>query len=219
MWKLIDLNAKSRKEKSTGKLCISCLVQKNLLCFANYKKPNQKRRNRRESFWESFSSFLIIGNHKKICCHAKTIFGMPSLPPPLFPPFPPNPVMKGFLSNQLILSFVRILIVKEYPGSFIWHYAKTFMFVGYLCSDCDWLRFRLACKYSGKLESFPACQEILWWISHYVGVAVAVSTVATAAASVSATTPPSFPPMPPFWSPLLPFVACASGGWWQWTPW
>jgi len=32
-------------------------------------------------------------------------------------------------------------------------------------------------------------------------------------------TPSSFPPTPPLRSPLLPFVACASGGWWQWTPW
>ena len=32
------------------KLHISCLVQQNLLCFANYKKPNQERINRQESF-------------------------------------------------------------------------------------------------------------------------------------------------------------------------
>ena len=48
--KLIDFNAESRKEKLTRKLLISCLVQINLLCFANYKKLNQERRNRRESF-------------------------------------------------------------------------------------------------------------------------------------------------------------------------
>ena len=39
---------------------------KNLLWLANYKKPNQERRNRQESLWESFSSFLIFGDHKKI---------------------------------------------------------------------------------------------------------------------------------------------------------
>ena len=89
MWKLMDFIAESRKEKLTRKLLIPCLVQKNLLYFANYKKPTQERRNRRESFWESFSSFLIIGDHKKIWSRAKTIFGTPSLPPPS-PPFPPQ---------------------------------------------------------------------------------------------------------------------------------
>ena len=89
MWKLMDFIAESRKEKLTRKLLIPCLVQKNLLYFANYKKPTQERRNRRENFWESFSSFLIIGDHKKIWSRAKTIFGAPSLPPP-FPPFPPQ---------------------------------------------------------------------------------------------------------------------------------
>ena len=89
MWKLMDFIAESRKEKLTRKLLIPYLVQKNLLYFANYKKPTQERRNRRENFWESFSSFLIIGDHKKIWSRAKTIFGAPSLPPP-FPPFPPQ---------------------------------------------------------------------------------------------------------------------------------
>ena len=57
-------------------------MQKKLLCFSNYKKPIKKARknyNRRESF----SSFLIIGDHEKIWSRAKTIFGTPpSLPPP-----------------------------------------------------------------------------------------------------------------------------------------
>jgi len=85
MWKLMDFIAESRKEKLTRKLLIPCLVQKNLLYFANYKKPTQERRNRRENFWESFSSFLIIGDHKKpFLVHPHC--------PPLSPPFPPNPV-------------------------------------------------------------------------------------------------------------------------------
>ena len=50
MWKLMDFIAESRKEKLTRKLLIPYLVQKNLLCFANYKKPPQEGRNRRESF-------------------------------------------------------------------------------------------------------------------------------------------------------------------------
>jgi len=50
MWKLMDFIAESRKEKLTRKLLIPYLVQKNLLCFTNYKKLTQERRNRRESF-------------------------------------------------------------------------------------------------------------------------------------------------------------------------
>jgi len=42
MWKLMDFIAESRKEKLTRKLLIPCLVQKNLLCFANYKKRLKK---------------------------------------------------------------------------------------------------------------------------------------------------------------------------------
>ena len=57
-------------------------MQKNLLCLANYKKPIKKARR-------NYSSFLIIGSHKKIWSHAKTIFGTPSLPHPS-PPFPPQ---------------------------------------------------------------------------------------------------------------------------------
>jgi hypothetical protein len=64
VWKLLDFNAESRKEKLMRKLLISREVQKNLLCFANCKKPIKKARknfNRRESF----SSFLIIGDTRK----------------------------------------------------------------------------------------------------------------------------------------------------------
>ncbi len=50
MLKLMDFITESRKEKLTRKLLIPCLVQKNLLCFAIYKKPTQERRRRQESF-------------------------------------------------------------------------------------------------------------------------------------------------------------------------
>ncbi len=64
------------------------LSTKNLLCFANCKKPIKKARknyNRREIF----SSFLIIGDHKKIWSRAKPFLVRPHCPPP-FPPFPPQ---------------------------------------------------------------------------------------------------------------------------------
>jgi hypothetical protein len=49
MWKLIDFTTLNQERRKTRKLLISCLVQKNLFSFANYKKPNQERRNRREA--------------------------------------------------------------------------------------------------------------------------------------------------------------------------
>jgi hypothetical protein len=67
------------------------LSTNNLLCFATYKKPIKKVRKNYDRR-ESFSSFLIIGDHKKIWSRAKTIFGTPSLPPP-FPPFPPQSIV------------------------------------------------------------------------------------------------------------------------------
>ncbi len=75
MWKLLDFKAELRKEKLTRKSYFSSSVI----------KKARKNYNRKESF----SSFLIIGDHKKIWSSAKTIFGTPSLPPP-FPPFPPQ---------------------------------------------------------------------------------------------------------------------------------
>jgi hypothetical protein len=48
---------------------------------------------------ESFSSFLIISDHKKIWSRAKTIFGTPSFPPP-FPPFPPQSSVFQFPPSQ-----------------------------------------------------------------------------------------------------------------------
>jgi len=72
------------------KLLISREIQKNLLCFANCKKPIKKARknfNRRESF----SSFLIIGDTRKYGVVPKPFFVRPHCPP-LPPPFPPNPV-------------------------------------------------------------------------------------------------------------------------------
>jgi hypothetical protein len=120
MWKLMDFIAESRKEKLTRKLLIPCLVQKNLLYFANYKKPTQERRNRRENFWESFSSFLIIGDHKKIWSRAKTIFGAPSLPPP-FPPFPPQSSVFQPLFHKILLTPP---FLGEHEGSSLSHMGR-----------------------------------------------------------------------------------------------
>jgi len=86
MFKLMDFIAESGKEKLTRKLLIPCLVKKNLLCFTIYKKPTQERRNRRESFWESFSSFSAITRKYGV---VQSHFWYASLPPP-FPPFPPQ---------------------------------------------------------------------------------------------------------------------------------
>jgi len=86
MLKLMDFITESRKEELTRKLLNPCLLQKNLLCFAIYKKPTQERRNWRESFWESFSSFSAITRKYGV---VQSHFWYASLPPP-FPPFPPQ---------------------------------------------------------------------------------------------------------------------------------
>ena len=98
------------------------LSTKNLLFFANCKKPIKKARknyNRRESF----SSFLIIGDHKKIWSRAKAIFVAPSLPPP-FPPFPPQ-------SSVFLLVGVKWrgskIILELYPDS-VFRYEPSGIF-------------------------------------------------------------------------------------------
>jgi hypothetical protein len=90
MWRGSSSISKPNQERRNWRESFLVLVKykKNLLCFANCKKPIKKARKNYIGR-ESFSSFLIIGDHKKIWSHAKTIFGTPSLPPP-FPPFPPQ---------------------------------------------------------------------------------------------------------------------------------
>ena len=149
----MDFIAESRKEKLMRKLLIPCLVQKNLLYFANYKKPTQERRNRRESFWERFSSFLIIGDHKKIWSRAKTIFGAPSLPPP-FPPFPPQSSV--FQIDRRTDKFQHPLLPKffffsteragPYPQAKLYWTGRT---MGWMA---DWTRYHKYARVGVKVE-------------------------------------------------------------------
>jgi hypothetical protein len=85
-------------------------VQKKLFCFSNYKKPIKKARknyNRRESF----SSFLIIGDHEKIWSRAKTIWYALIAPPP-FPPFPPqSSVFQRMRLNQVLKQGQRDIVL------------------------------------------------------------------------------------------------------------
>ena len=53
-----------------------------------------------------------------------------------------------------------------------WHDIKTFMYVGYLCSDYDWLQFQLACKKvkackSKRRQNHNRNQKDRWYGNQY----------------------------------------------------